>query len=96
MKVIWSPLSLDRVTEIAKYIAEENKSAAIELVEHLFSRVDQLGKYPESGQVVPELDRSEIRQLVDSNYRIVYRVEVDNIAILTVRHHRQILTEDDI
>lgn len=96
MRVIWSPLSLDRVTEIAKYIAEDNKSAATELVEHLFSRVDQLIDHPESGQIVPEIDRSDIRQLVDGNYRIVYRVESDNIAILTVRHHRQILTEDDI
>ena len=25
MRIIWSPLSLDRVTEIAKYVAEEDK-----------------------------------------------------------------------
>jgi len=96
MRVIWSPLSLDRVTEIAKYIAEENRAAAIELVEHLFSRVEQLSKYPESGQAVPELSRSDIRQLVDGNYRIVYKLEIEQISILTVRHHRQIISEDDI
>jgi len=62
MRVIWSPLSLDRITEIAKYVAEENRTAAVELVENLFSRVEQLSKYPESGQIVPELKRSDIRQ----------------------------------
>ena len=96
MRVIWSPLSLDRVTEIAKYIAEENRAVAVELVDHLFSRVEQLSKFPDSGQVVPELDRSEIHQLVEGNYRIVYKVGKEEISILTVRHHRQILSVDDI
>jgi len=64
MRVIWSPLSIDRITEIAKYIAVEDRNAAIELVDHLFSRVEQLSRFPESGQAVPELSRSDIRQLI--------------------------------
>ncbi len=96
MRVIWSPLSIDRITEIARYISEEDRSAAVDLVNHLFSRVEQLGNYPESGQTVPELNRTDIRQLVDGSYRIIYRVGTDNISILTVRHHRQNLSEEDI
>ncbi len=96
MRVIWSPLSIDRITEIARYISEEDRIAAVDLVNHLFSRVDQLGNYPESGQTVPELNRTDIRQLVDGSYRIIYRVGTDNISILTVRHHRQNLSEEDI
>jgi len=96
MNVIWSPLALDRITEIAKYIADENKQAAIELVDNLFSRVNQLSDFPESGQSVPELGRSDVRQLVDGKYRIVYKIEPDSISVLTVRHHRQTLTENDV
>lgn len=96
MRVIWSPLSLDRITEIAKQVAEENRTAAEELVENLFLRVEQLTKYPESGQIVIELKRSDIRQLVDGSYRIVYKVGEEDISILTVRHHRQVLSEGDI
>ncbi|MCF7824213.1 MAG: type II toxin-antitoxin system RelE/ParE family toxin [Candidatus Marinimicrobia bacterium] len=96
MRIIWSPLSLDRVTEIAKYVAEENRTAAVELVEHLFSRVAQLSEYPDSGPIVPELGRPDVRQLVDGSYRIIYKVETEIISILTVRHHRQSFSEDDI
>lgn len=28
MKIIWSPLAIDRATEIAEYIAQDNHSAA--------------------------------------------------------------------
>jgi len=96
MRIIWSPVSLDRVTEIAKYVSEEDKTAAVKLVEHLFSRVEQLSEYPDSGQVVPELSKSHIRQLVDGSYRIIYKVETEIISILTVRHHRQSFSEGDI
>jgi len=42
---------------------------------------------PESGRIVPELENSEIRELFEGNYRIVYRIKTkDYIEILTVHH----------
>ena len=39
--------------------------------------------------MVAELDRPEIRQLVYSRYRIIYRLDPHRIVILTIRHGRQ-------
>lgn len=49
-----------------------------------------------NGQSVPEINRKDIRQLVIANYRIIYRVESKVVSILTVRHSRQILPDEDI
>ena len=96
MKIIWSPLSVDRATEIAKYIAIDNPKAAKSWINELFNRVYKLQSFPRSGRIVPELGEDTIREIIFGNYRIVYRIEVKQISILTVRHIRQILPESDI
>ena len=96
MKIIWSPLSIDRTTEIAQYIAQDNPSAAKKWVENLFTKVEILKSSPQSGRVVPETHIDDIRELIYGNYRIIYRLEEKRISILTIRHGKQILPVEDI
>lgn len=55
MRVVWSPLALERVEDIAQYIAEDKPSAAVEWVEGIFDTVERLADFPESERVVPEV-----------------------------------------
>lgn len=96
MKVVWSPLSLDRIGEIADYIAQDNSSAAVEWVESVFTKAARLARFPESGRVVPELKRADIREIIHRNYRVIYRVRKGRVAILTIRHGRQRLPLADL
>ena len=96
MKIMWSPLAIDRTTEIAEYIAKDNPSSARKWVEILFGKVELLESSPLSGRVAPETRREEIRELIYDNYRIIYRVEKNKISIFTIRHGRQILPIGDI
>ncbi|MCX5813347.1 MAG: type II toxin-antitoxin system RelE/ParE family toxin [Proteobacteria bacterium] len=96
MKIIWSPVAMDRVSEIAGYIAQENPVAAKSWIETVFQRVGELKVFPESGRVVPETDSETIRELIYGNYRIIYRLEEKRISVLTVRHGKQILPVDEI
>ena len=96
MKIIWSPLSIDRATEIARYIAQDNPSAAKKWVENLFDRVQLLKSSPQSGRVVPETRSADIRELLYGNYRIIYRKKKKKISILTIRHGKRILPIDEI
>ena len=91
MKIIWSPLAIDRTTEIAEYIAQDNPSAAMIWVKTLFDKVEILKSSPKSGRVVPESNRDDIRELIYGNYRIIYRVDKKILSVLTVRHGKQIL-----
>ena len=96
MKVIWAPLALDRVAEIAAYIDKENPSAAEKWIRQIFQRVGQLADFPESGRHLSEISRLDIRELLWGNYRIIYRLESRRLSILTVRHIKQILPIEDL
>jgi len=96
MTIIWSPLAIDRTTEIAGYIARDNSSAATHWVETLFEKVQLLKSSPKSGRIVPETHRDDIREFIYGNYRIIYRIEKNKISILTVRHGKQILPTEEI
>jgi plasmid stabilization system protein ParE len=96
MRVIWAPLAIDRVAEIASYIAADNPLAAEKWIGKIFARVGQLASFPESGRHPPETARPDIRELIWGNYRIIYRIESHRVAILTVRHTKQILPIEDL
>ncbi|GMV90224.1 MAG: hypothetical protein AMXMBFR82_00020 [Candidatus Hydrogenedentota bacterium] len=95
MKIAWSPLALERVEEIAAYIARDNPDAAVRWVEELFDRVEQLNAYPASGRVVPEIAVPRIREIAYGAYRVLYSVST-RIEILTVRRGSQILRDEDV
>ncbi len=96
MKVIWSPLAIDRVAEIAQYIKQDSPNAAHKWVDSIFQIVERLEQFPESGRIVPEISQDDFREIIHGNYRIVYRLQNELISILTVRHGKQILPIDEI
>lgn len=95
MKVIWSPLALEKLEVTAKYIALDKPSAADKWVNDIFDRTDLLSSQPEIGREVPELLGSSYREVIFGSYRIIYKIERD-IKILTLRNSRQLLTSDNI
>lgn len=96
MKIIWSPSAVERAAEIAEYISRDNPIAAEKWVDTVFSKVEQLKSFPESGRIVPEINSKDFRELIYGNYRIIYRVEKTQISILTIRYGKQILPIDEI
>ena len=95
MKVVWSPLALEKLEASAKFIALDKPSAADKWVNDIFDRIDLLGSQPELGREVPELLGSTYREVIFGSYRIIYKVE-NEIKILTLRNSRQLLSLDDI
>ncbi len=96
MKIIWSPLAVDQVRDIASYIALDKPAIAVEWAEKIFNSVEVLLEFPESGRVVPEINRQEIRVLVLGNYRLIYKLEQKEILVLIVKSYRQKLKKKEI
>ena len=96
MQLIWSPLAIDRVEEIARYIAQDSPRAAQKWLDVIFYVVERLQQFPESGRIVPEIKQHEFREIICGNYRIIYRLESNRVSILTVRHGKQILPIHEI
>ncbi len=96
MRIVWSPLALERVGDIASYIARDNPGAASGWVEVVFEKVKRLRRFPQSGRRVPEADRPDVREVFHGSYRVIYRLTPTQVAILTVRHGRQLLPPEDL
>lgn len=90
-KIKWTPQSLDDVEAIANFIGRDSTYYARMFTAKVFESVDRLELFPESGRVVPEVRRQDIREIVFGNYRIVYRIKKDIIEILTVYHSARLL-----
>jgi plasmid stabilization system protein ParE len=95
MEVIWSPLALEKVRDIAEYIALDNDIAAKQWVNDIFDKAENIGEFPEIGRLVPELSNMSYREIIFGNYRIIYSV-LTEVKILTVRNCRQLLSSEDI
>lgn len=91
MKIVWSPLAVERASEIVDYIAQDKPLAAEKWIHTVFSKVEQLRSNPETGRIVPEINENQFRELIYGNYRIIYHIGTKQVSILTIRHGNQIL-----
>lgn len=96
MKIIWSPLAVERMEEISDYIAYDKPLAANKWINNIFNKVELLKHNPKMGRIVPELNIDSIRELIFGNYRLIYRFDMKSIIVLTVRNFKQLLTFEDI
>ena len=96
MKLIWTELAIEKLEEYADYIAFDKPTAAIKWAKKIQSSATKLIRFPNFGREVPEIKRSDIREIIEGNYRIIYRVETKYISILTIRSVRQLLHKKDI
>jgi toxin ParE1/3/4 len=96
VRVVWSPLAVQRVNEHAEYIARDRPLAAEEWVDGVFAAVERLKRFPLSGREVEEVRRKDIREVIFGRYRIIHRVEAERVIILTVRHQRQLLDASEV
>jgi len=95
IEINWTTHSLDDIENIADFISKDSEHFALIQIEKFFERVKILEKHPRIGRVVPEIDIENIRQLIEGNYRIIYRiVSQSRIDIITVHHSSKLLSNE--
>jgi toxin ParE1/3/4 len=97
VKVEWTDKAIADIDSIATYIAQQSPHFANLQVIKFFSRVEQLEEYPKSGKIVPEFNSNTIRELIEGNYRIVYRIITKTeVHIIRVHHSAMPLRRKNI
>ncbi|WP_029918865.1 type II toxin-antitoxin system RelE/ParE family toxin [Nevskia soli] len=86
MKVVWTVRAQRRLQEIHDYIAQDQPVNAARWVARVLDRGEQIGEQPHSGRVVPEYQRESIREILEGDYRIIYRVRSRSVEVLSIRH----------
>ncbi len=91
MKLIWSQEALDGLSAIQEYISRDNPHAAEQFIHRLVRRTNLLLEQPRMGRLVPEYDRPDLRELIEGNSRIIYLVQADAVALVSViEAHRRL------
>ena len=95
MEIVLTDRFLTRVEECSDYIALDHIPTAVKWAEGVFEHCQKLSDQPESGIIVPEFRRPEIRELIHGNYRLVYELKTNQIDMLTIWHTRSRISGPD-
>jgi len=79
------------LNEIIDYIAQDSLEYALSFYEQVNEKIENLTQFPKMGRKVPELDDPYIRELILSNYRLIYRILGEKIQIVRLLHGSRIL-----
>jgi toxin ParE1/3/4 len=83
-QIVWTEPALLDLHEIVEYIALDKPDVAIQLVQKIFSKIERLEMFPESGRKPPELKKTRYREIIVNPCRIFYRTEQGKVFILYV------------
>jgi toxin ParE1/3/4 len=87
VQIIWTNRARKDLKQISEYISLDSVKYAKSQLERIFSKTQILIQLHLAGKVVNEINNRTIRELIEGNYRIIYRVSNSReISILAVHH----------
>jgi plasmid stabilization system protein ParE len=89
-------LAVEKLEEFADYIAIDNIDSALKWTDTIRESVNKIKRFTNIGREVPKFKRTDLHEIIEGDYRIIYRVETGRISILTIRHGKQLLKKSDI
>jgi len=96
MKILWTQEALEQLIEIEDFISKYNPERAAQFITEIIEHAEAvLPGGPRIGRTVPEISNPEIRELIFKKYRIVYRIDNNNVEILTVFEGHRLLRIDE-
>jgi toxin ParE1/3/4 len=96
VRVAWTEHAYAQLDEAMAFIARDRPDTAMAWLELILDAGDSLAELPDRGRVVPEASRDDVRELIISPYRLVYRRDSDTVTITMVVHERRELSGEDV
>lgn len=86
MSVNWSATAAAQLQAIRDYLARSSPGYAQALAERIVERTERLATEPLIGAEVREYGDETIREVFEHPYRILYRVQAQEIQVIAVIH----------
>jgi toxin ParE1/3/4 len=86
MRVQWTKTAEAHLGAIYAYIVQDSETYALQTVDRITRRSEQVGDFPLSGRKVPEYELDQIREVFAGPYRIIYHIMAEQIDIIAVIH----------
>ena len=97
VKITWTEISINDLKEIFDFIADDSIRYATLTTYKIYQRVQPIMHNPYFGRMVPEFNEKFIREVIEGNYRIIYRIKSDvQVDILRVYHSARLLIRNKI
>ncbi|RAI95331.1 ParE-like toxin of type II ParDE toxin-antitoxin system [Algoriphagus yeomjeoni] len=84
---------MEDLHQIHEYIARGSEKYAKRQVAKIIKKSEQAQNQPFSGKVVPEFSDQTILELLEGNYRMVYRIAEGVVYIVRIHHSARLLLE---
>lgn len=94
-RLTWSPQSVDDLEALCAYIAEDSPEYARIVAGRVVDVVESIPRHPQAGRVVPEYGDPGIRERILGNYRVIYRIDGDDVQVVTIIHGARLLRPED-
>ena len=88
-RVRWSLSADNALDEAIAFVFKESPSTAKRLLEEVLTAASSLSTLSDRGSHVSEVDDPNVRQLLCKPYRVIYRVDEEEVVILALLHQRQ-------
>ncbi|MEY5020359.1 MAG: hypothetical protein RLZ22_1447 [Verrucomicrobiota bacterium] len=93
MKIEWSSQARRDLAAIHDFIGRDSEHYAKLQIERLLARAEAAAEMPTRGHRVHELPNSELREVHEGGYRIIYRYDAKTLQVLTIVHMKQRFTK---
>lgn len=87
VRIKWLKSAQTDLKEIHDYISLDSKRYAKLQVERIYQKIQILQLQPLIGKQVKEIKNTTIRELVEGNYRIIYKIISYNVIHILMIHH---------
>ncbi len=94
-QVRWTRDALSDLGEIHRFIARDAAAAAAAIIVQVLASAERLRAFPRLGRVVPEFEDESLREVIAGNYRIIYRLQGEEVQIIRIRHGARLLQGSD-
>ncbi|MEE9408883.1 MAG: type II toxin-antitoxin system RelE/ParE family toxin [Polaribacter sp.] len=94
VQINWTYLSKNDLKDIAEYISKDSKVYAKLQITRIRKRAQILKTQLYSGKIVDEFQSENFRELIEGNYRIIYKIVSNTkIDIITIHHSSRNLSK---
>jgi plasmid stabilization system protein ParE len=73
------------------YVDQQIPAVGEKLLREIISHVERLADFPESGRIVPEFGIANLREIIYSPFRIVYRFDENRVRVVRVWRRERLL-----
>ncbi len=94
VKIFITQQAKEDLKNIKVYIQKDSYQNSIKVLQTLVEKIKILEKYPEIGKVIARTSSGPLRQIMVYSYRIIYRIENNNVQVLTVYHSARLLSNN--